>query len=487
MAATLLDNIAVEQNKKYTENYATANKSTNSALVDLFAQAGSLRSRFEDIPLMFIKAFNENRLLATKLAFYLRDIRGGLGERQAARIIFRTLAEYEPEIMKKNLIHITEYGRYDDLMCLLDTSLKDDVISIIKERLTIDLKNMSEGKEVSLLAKWLPSINTSSVQTRAQAKAIIEALDMSMKEYRKTLSALRAYLNVTEVRLSAKDYDYIKYEQVPSNAMMKYRSAFMKNDGERFKAYLDSLEKGETTINASTLFPYDIVEKYLYSGDELTNDAVLEQQWKSLPDYVEGNNNFLIMADVSGSMYGRPMATSVGLAIYFAERNKGPFANKFMTFSSQPELVEIKGTTLREKVFNVMNADWMMNTDIEAAFELVLDTAIKYGSPKEEFPDSIVIISDMEIDRCTNSQDWLFYDNMKKRFEQAGYDIPNIVFWNVNARNNTFHASLENKGVQLASGQSPSVFKTLIEGIYLSPYEYVVQVLSDERYDCITI
>ena len=486
MANSLLENIKKEQTKKLTENYASAYNTSNNFLVDLFGIAGSLRYRdADDIENMFSKAFSTDELLSSKLAFYTRDIRGGLGERETARTMFLALARIRPEILKKNLKYIPEFGRWDDLLIFLDTSLRNDVIEIIKNQLLEDIKAVNEGKAISLLSKWLPSINTSSNDTRKKAYELADALNMSYKEYRKTLSLLRSYLNVTEVRLSSKDYDYIKYEQVPSLAMNKYRYAFEKNDKEKFNNYLTSLKNGETKINASTLYPYNIVEKYLHGQREV--EEILEEQWKALPNYVEGENNFLIMADTSGSMNGRPLATSVGLAIYFAERNKGAFANKFMTFSELPELVELKGETLLEKILNAKNAHWENNTNLEKAFDLVLQTALKYKTPKEEMPSSIVIISDMEIDICTNTNHWGFYDEMKERFEKSGYEIPNIVFWNVNARANTFHADSNTKGVQLASGQSPSVFECLIKGVDLTPYDFMVKTLSSPRYDCIKI
>lgn len=489
-----LENMKDEQNKKLTENGATAFESSKDALVDLFAQVGSMRSRPGEIPALFTKAFAEDELLATKIAFYTRNVRGGLGERDAGRIMFKTLAGIRPEVMRKNLKNIVTFGRFDDLFSLYNSSLKEDVLTIVKEQLQADIDSMNKGQAISLLAKWMPSLNTSSKKTRILAKDICEKLGLSKKDYRKTLSSLRSYLNVTEVRMSAKDYDYIKYLEVPSYAMNRYRTAFYRNDEKRFKDYIDSLKKGEVKVNASTLFPYDIVEKYMqgntyWSGMDYSTqvDDVLEEQWKALPNYVEGENNFLVMADVSGSMSGRPMATSVGLAIYFAERNKGAFSNVFMTFSNKPRLVEVKGKTLCEKIINVSHADWGTNTDLQAAFELVLKTAVKHKTPKEELPTSIVVISDMEIDECTDVKHWGFYDSMKEKFNSHGYEIPNIVFWNVNARHDTFHADANTKGVQLASGQSPSVFKSLVSGIYLTPYEYMVEVLSDPQYDCIVV
>ena len=486
MPEKLLAKIKNQQNKKLTENLASAYSSTNSALLDLFAQAGALRTRVDSIPNKFVNALNEDELLATKLAFYTRDVRGGLGERDAAREMLRTLAVYRPEIMKKNIDYIAEYGRYDDLLYLLDTPCEKEVIGIISRQLSEDLENMKHGKAISLLSKWLPSINTSSASARKKAQKLVKALNMTNKSYRQTLASLRAYSNVVEVRLSNKDYDYLRYDAIPSYAMKKYNRTFVRRDKQRFNAYLESLKKGETKINASVLYPYDIVYQYLYGQGNYV-DEIAEQQWLALPEYVDGENKMLIMADVSGSMHGRPMATSVGLAIYFAERNKGVFHNKFMTFSSEPELVEVKGETLAEKITSVKRANWNNNTNLEAAFDLVLNAAVSSNLPQEDLPKSIVIISDMEIDQCSRQRTWGFYDEMKQRFEDNGYVIPNIVFWNVEARNDTFHIDENKQGVILVSGQSASVFKTVTKVFDMTPYEYMVMVLSDSRYDKITV
>ncbi len=388
-----------------------------------------------------------------------------------------------PDIFNKNLEYIAEYGRWDDLVYLLDDA-PDQVVALIKRQLEKDIENKNKMEPISLLAKWLPSVNTSNRDTVKKGRFLAKKLGMSERQYRKTLADLRNYLRIVEVDMSAKKFSDIDYPSVPSKAMNNYRNAFKRNDEERFTEFLNKVEKGEEKINSSVLYPYDIVEKYLFKS--ATVDKVLEEQWKALPDYVEGENNFLVMADVSGSMYGRPLATSVGLAMYFAERNKGPFANSFMTFSARPELVTIKGDSLLERIRYVANSQWMMNTNLEAAFDLVLKTAVKYGIPKEEMPSSIVVITDMEFDACAD-KNWLFYDTMKQRFENSGYQIPNIVFWNVNSRHNTYHASFDREGVQLASGQSPVVFESLIKGVNLTPYDYMLSVLNTERYEKITV
>ena len=480
----LLDNIRKEQNYTLTENDALALNSTSDNLVNLFAISGAMRERSdEEIEMMFAKALIDDRLVATRMAFYTRDVRGGLGERRTGRLMLRYLAVNYPDVFRKNAAYIPEYGRWDDLVYLLDYA-PDVVVPLLKKQLDEDILNMNKEEPVSLLAKWLPSVNTSNQETVRKGRYLAKRFGMSEREYRQTLSSLRRYLNVVEVKMSAKNYEDIVYPEVPSKAMNNYRNAFKRNDEERFSDFLDKVAKGEEKINASVLYPYDIVEKYLYQENK--EDKVLEEQWKSLPEFVEGENRFLVMADVSGSMSGRPMATSIGLAMYFAERNKGPFANTFMTFSAKPELVTIKGDSLIERIRYIANASWNMNTDLEAAFRLLLYTAVKYRTTAEEMPDSIVVITDMEIDRCTWG-DWLFYDQMKADFEAHGYKIPNIVFWNVNSRNNTYHASFDRKGVQLASGQSPSVFASLVKGINMTPYEYMLSVLNAERYEKINV
>ena len=487
---TLLDNIIKNQSYKLTENGAVALNTTGTSLLDLFAVSGSLRHRSdEDITDMFLKAMAEDKLLATKLAFYTRDVRGGLGERRTSRVMFKALAKYYPDIIIKNISLLPEYGRFDDLFSLFDSAAESKAIEEIARVLKVDLSNMLSGKPVSLLAKWLPSVNTSSYKTRKLGYKLSKALNMSLKEYRKTLSSLRAYLNVTEVRMSNKDYSLIKYEEVPSYAMHNYSEAFKRNDTDRFNKYVDSLNKGESTINASVLYPYDIVGKFIKNGYLIKPDNmdILEAQWKALPNYVTGDNKYLVMADVSGSMAGRPICTSIGLALYFAERNSGPFKNKFLTFSQYPYLKEVHGDNLFEKISYINNADWDMNTNLEAAFDLILSTAVEYNTKPSDMPTSIVVISDMEIDACSDIHKSCFYDQTKERFEANGYQIPNIVFWDVDARSNTFDADKDATGVQLASGQSASVFKSLISGEDLTPYDYMLSVLNTKRYEQIFV
>ena len=495
MSEKFVNALRKEDNYTFTENGAIALKSTESALVDLFGQIGAMRNRTDaDIEAAFSKAFAEDRLLATKMAFYARNIRGGLGERRAARVVFNFLAKVHPDVMRKNIQYVPLFGRYDDLYEFVGTPVENDMWALIKEQWSLDIDNMNNNKPISLLAKWLKSVNTSSDESNRLGKLTAKNLGLSEKEYRKTLSALRRYLDVTEVKMSHNQWSDINYAGVPSRAMSIYRNAFRKHDEDRFNAYIESVSKGESKINASTLFPYDIIEKMQlrtgWNGSYLAvnhYDKVLEEQWKVLPNYIEGENNVLVMADTSASMMGRPMATSVGLAIYFAERNHGVFKDVFMTFSSKPSFVQLKGNTLYEKIKCIPSI--VANTDLEAAFRLILNTAINNNLTAEDMPKSLIVISDMEFDGATygSSRHETFYESMANMYRQHGYEIPNVIFWNVNSRHNVFQVTSKYKGVQLASGQSPSVFKSILNNIGKTPYEAMLSVLSDPIYDCITV
>lgn len=409
---TFLKELKDNLNKTTTFNGANAWKSTNSGLVDLFGSIGSLRNRNEvEIENLFSKAFSEDSLLAMKLLFYARDIRGGLGERRTARVIYKHLGKVHPNILKKNLELISEFGRWDDLLILLDTELCSCVIEIISRQLADDLKS----DRPSLLAKWLPSINTSSRTTKNYAKTIMQGLNWNAKKYRQTLSTLRKKIDVLEVKMSAGKWTEIDYGRVPSNAMNLYCKSFVNNDEQRFKKnYIEAVKKiGDEKINASVLYPYNITEKILYGKADVNID-VLEQQWNSMPDFVMGNsNNVMVMADVSGSMFGRPMATSIGLALYFAQRTKGAFAGHFMTFSESPSIIQVTGGTLYEQVRMVLSSNWGMNTDFEKkALRIILDTAKRNNLDQTELPETLIVVTDMQFDRSiqNTNRDWTFYE-----------------------------------------------------------------------------
>lgn len=495
---TFVSNMQREGNFTHTENGALAMKSTNSAIVDLFGTIGSLRSRSaSEVERLFSAAFAEDKLLATKMSFYARNVRGGLGERTTARNIWHYLAVTFPEVMRKNIEYIPFFGRWDDLYCLLDTPVEKDMWDLISAQYQADVEGMKAHESISLMGKWLKNVNSKNAIYASWGKRTARALHMSDKEYRYARVALNDYLGVVEVSMSNGDFSAIPYEGVSSRAMMLYRKAFQKRDPVGFQAYLDSLTKGEKKVNAATLYPYDILEQYgiserygfgfgrnSYLCCMKVFDRILEEQWKALPNYVEGENNVLIMADTSGSMSGRPLATSVGLALYFAERNHGAFKDVFMTFSDKPKFVTVKGSTLRDKVGSVEAI--VANTNIEAAFRKILDTSVTNHVRPEDMPKALVIISDMEFDSATCWND-TYYNNFAKMYEESGYTLPTIIFWNVNSRHDVFHVACDKRGVQLASGSSPSTFKAILANIGKTPYEAVLDTLNSEMYSMITV
>lgn len=467
-----------------TENGAAALSTTGDARLDLFGTIGSLREADESrITALFAEAYAQDKLFATKIAFYARDIRGGLGERKTFRTIIRYMAEKHPEALKPNLDLIGVFGRYDDMYSLVGTPLEDDMWAAMKKQFEEDLQNLNAGNAISMLAKWIKTADASSIATRKLGILTAQKLGYPVYNFKRIVRNMRKRIGVVESLMSTGRWNEIKYPEVPSRAMMIYRKAFTKHDADRFGEFINKAENGEVKINASTLFPYDIVEKILYGKE---NNKVLEAQWKALPDYVEKGTNVLVMADVSGSMYGRPLATAIGLAVYFAERNAGAYHNLFMTFSGDPKTVLLRGETLGQKIRNVNGANWGNNTDLRAAFERVLEIAERHSIPRGEMPKAIVVISDMEIDSCGN-REWIFYDEMANSFHKSGYVIPNIIFWNVDSRHDTFHADHSRKGVQLASGQSVTVFKQILQNLGYNPVEAMENTINSERYDCIRV
>lgn len=479
---------AMREESKWTktENGADAKNTTDSALLDMFATIGSMRGRSEDkIIQKFELAFQEDPLGAMRCLFWVRDCRGGAGERRVFRVLLPYIAQKHYEELYRNLELIPEYGRWDDFYALIGTPMEEQFWPFISWKLFRDIKEMEAGRPCSLLAKWLKKADASSPNTRKLGIYTAKKLGMSVYDYKRLCVKLRRYIDVVEQRMSANEWDTINYPSVPSRAMMNYRKAFARHDQERFDEYLNKVQSGERKINSATLYPYDIVEKILYQNED---NKVLEAQWNNLPNYVDGDVNAVVMADVSNSMRGRPMATSIGLAMYFAERNTGAYHNLFMTFSGHPEFVEIKGKTITEKIRFISKAKWQMNTDLEAALLKILDVAIEKHCSQDEMPKSLIIISDMEIDRCTNQKHREnFYDYVSGVYEEHGYKIPNVVFWNVNSRHDVFLADKNRKGVQLVSGQSASTFKNLIGCVDKTPVEMMYEVLNSERYQEIQI
>ena len=492
-----------EFNISISENGAIGYCTSGKELLDLNFAVASLRGASEqEIIDKFTKAFFEDKILAMKWLFFARDVRGGLGERRLFRVILKNLVENNPEMVIPVINLIPEYGRYDDLWCLLDNQESAKVVySIVDEQLIEDLHNMKKNKPISLLAKWMPSINASSEQTKKYAKQFCKVFGLTEREYRQILSRLRKYLDVVETKMSAKDWSEIKYEAVPSKANLIYSNAFLKNDEERRKEYLEKLKKGETKINASTLYPHDIVHKYSGGYCRLGNkDATIEALWKALPDTVQGCGNTIVVADGSYSMTdnigGNTTVTALdvanALAIYFAEHSSGEFKDKYITFSERPQLVDFsKADSLHDKLQIALTYDECANTNIEKVFDLILTTAIEHNMRQEDMPKNILIISDMEFDSCATSGDsdiWSrnrpnqrLFEIIAQRYADAGHQLPRLVFWNVNSRTGTIPVKENELGVALVSGFSVNIVKMVMSN-KLDPYECLLETLNSERY-----
>ena len=497
----MLEELKQEANYTLTENGALTHASTLNCCLDLFSGIGALRHvNDEEIIRRFQRAYAENAELAMKCLFFARDIRGGLGERRTFRVILKWLAYNHAESVVKNLQLVAEFGRYDDLLELLETPCSQAALQVIGEQLRQDRAALQEGrgKDISLLGKWLPSINASSQETIRRAKLLVEYLHLDYKTYRKLLAALRAEIKIIENNLRLKDYSF-DYSQQPSKAMLKYRKAFWRNDEERYCQFLDKVNKGEAKLHTGTLAPYDIIAPIIrgygyYWGNQSEEMSAEERKaldttWNAQEDFT-GDENALVVVDGSGSMYGwdnpTPAAVAQSLGIYFAERNQGHFHNHFITFSATPRLVEIKGQDIVDKVQYCMGYDECSNTNLAAVFELLLATAVKHHLPQREMPSRLYIISDMEFDCCDQGAELTNFQYAKAAFEAAGYKLPEVVFWNVAARNSQVPVTKNEQGVALVSGNSPHIFQMLKGGL-LDPLSFMLEVLNGERYAKVVI
>lgn len=491
----MLNYLKQEANKTVTENGAATHITTESDCLDLFATIGALRRESDsEIEARFIRAFTENRDIAMKLLFFARDIRGGLGERRVFKVILNWLAKNEPSTVRKNLTYVAEYGRYDDLLCLMDTPCEKDMLDVIKVQFEADNAALNNGGEVSLLAKWMPSVNASSSETVLCAKKIARHFGMNDANYRKALVSLRAHIRIIENNLREKDYSF-DYSKQPSKAMYKYRKAFMRNDAERYNDFIGKVSSGEVRLHADTLAPYELVEPYINDTYTASSRSFMRQiseqeknllnaTWASLPDF-GSEENAIAVIDTSGSMYwdAKPMpaAVALSLGLYFAEHNTGLYKNHFIEFSARPQLIEIKGDTFADRLRYVASFNEVANTNLEAVFDLILNSAVENNVSASELPAKLIIISDMEFDRCVSNARSTNFKNAKAKFEAHGYNLPDIVFWNVASRNRQQPITKNEQGVALVSGCTPRLFEMVASGI-VNPYAFMLEVVESERY-----
>ena len=500
----LFDSIKRETNFVKTENGALAHKTTFSKVYDMFALGGAYRKRSDaDCILLFKNALAENEILALKCLFYLLDVRGGQGERRFFRVCYKWLCETYPEIAKRNLDVISEYGRYDDILYATDgTKLEDYALFLLKEQLELDLDSTTP----SLLAKWLPSENASNRTTNRLGNKVRTYLKMTHKQYRQTLAKLRARINIVERLMSKNRWDEIEFDKIPSKAGLIYKNAFARRDliAKKYEAFI----KDETkTVNTRALFPYEIVAKatehldwYGRSKTPLddTDRKAIEKYWNNLPDYLQGTPcKMLCMCDTSGSMTGSeasaPINSAIALSMYCAERIGGPWKNHYISFASKPQLIEIEGADFVDKVERIYKTNLVDNTNLIAAFDLLLSIARRYNLSQQDMPETLVVLSDMEIDSGTGSwyndeAEWTAatanteMEKLRVQWELAGYKLPKLVYWNLESRNeNKFLDSGEN--VTFVSGNSPVLFEQVIKGV--TGMDLMLEKLNSKRYEAI--
>ena len=491
----MLEHLKREANLTHTENGALTNLSTGSDLLDLFATIGALRDAPEqEIEDRFLRAYTEAPELAMKLLFYARDIRGGLGERRVFRVILDWLARNHPESVLNNLELIPEFGRWDDLLPLLDGPCRNGTLLTVVRQLKADAAALRSGEAVSLLGKWLPSVNASNPETVRRGRDLARAMGLSERNYRKLLSRLRARIRILENNLRERDYSF-DYEKQPSKAMLKYRKAFWRNDKERYEAFLAQVESGEAKLHTGTLLPYELVEPFLNMTNYWSHHnycaplspeetRTLNVTWEQLEDFA-GDENALAVVDTSGSMYSssRPMpaAVAISLGLYFAERAKGPYRNHYITFSANPQLIELRGDSFAKRLRYICSFSEVANTNLQGVFNLILRTAVKNNLPQSELPEKLYIISDMEFDTCVKNASLTNFQAAEQAYEEAGYRLPKLVFWNVNSRNRQQPVTVNDRGVALVSGCSPRIFSMVMEG-NLDPVSFMLSVLNSERY-----
>ena len=494
--------------KSYTANDGTAYHTSGSPLVDLNFSVPALRqlavdfygkSKHDryfygahcsmdavDALRLFITSYEEDPLYTMKWLMYVRHIKLGLGERDVFRMMLSKIGDLHPEMALQFIIgtELWNYGRWDDVLRIFfDTTsgiLHDGLGELITNQFRRDVMGCGLGDSISLLAKWMLSNNTSSKQKRSEAAILQSLLHLNAREYRKTLSRLREHLAVVDCKASLNQWNDINYNHVPSKANLKYRNAFLKHDEERRKAYLASLQKGDDSvkINADSMFLYDIVQAYIenngfWGGSLKPYDETLEQLWnaqESPKDY----DDILVIRDGSGSMgqqlSGNSSVTALSvadsIALYCAQHNKNEsFKNRFITFSNRPQMVDISMCeTLRDKLRRLHRFDDYSNTDIEATFDLILDTAVKNHLRQEELPSACLVISDMQFDQATKHEDnTTVIESCRKKFEALGYTMPRLIFWNVSVyAHNTIPVQMHPSGVILVCGFSKSIVDMVV-------------------------
>jgi len=446
---------------------------------------------------IFDKAFFENKSDAMKILFYARDIRGGQGERATFKTLMSYAAVNYTGYVRNLVPKIPIYGRWDDLFCLLNTPLENDALNLIGRTLSLNDDRNSSRAEAGLCAKWMPREKSSK---KAIALKIRKHMGLSSKAYRKLLVA-KTY--VVETKMCSKEWGSINYEAVPSLAMKNYGKAFIKNDGERFNSYVSDVSSGVKSINASTLYPHDliknIIDKFIAGHNDVDSNilskdeaAIVQAQWDNLPNYLMNNpERILPVVDTSGSMYScesgpSPISVSIALGLYIAERNNGPFKNHFITFSESPELQKVYGQTIVQKAVNLGSASWGFRTDIHKVFDTILNKAVSESVFDYDMPSTILILSDMQFDMACRSNATAM-QSIAEKYNEHGYSIPKIVFWNLNSSGNNYPVKFDENNTALISGFNPSIMKALLSCGEFTPISIMRETIDSKRYSEIIV
>lgn len=480
-----VDEMKAAANTKFTSNGGIAKTTTMSSIVDLFGIIGSARNMGEnDIINMWNEARRESEILADNMILYTRSIRnGGCGERRIGRLLLKQLAILNPDKVSRNLQKVVDAGRWDDLYSLIDTPVEKHMWAFIKRQMALDIMGCIAQQPISIMAKWLKSTNASSRQTCSLGRITAKKLGMTEKDYRKMLSKLRKYIDVVERKMSAGLWDDINFENVPSVALNRYINSYNKHCAERFEEYKQKVQDGKAKINAATLYPYDIIQKILVNYEWVDQvrmvDDILKLQWNNLPNFLDEPKNVLMVVDTSGSMTCnnyRPLATAMGLGLYFAERNTGAFHNLFMTFSENPSIISLKDSQdFVSKLNTIFSAPWGLNTDLDATFEKVYELSVK----ADDSPAAICIVSDMQIDEWTNpTLANTLADKWEEKFNEAGLKFPKLIYWNVNSTN----TYLGGRNVSYVSGYGINPFKNFTELLEHTPEQAVAKILSKPEF-----
>ena len=465
--------MAQKATEKLTENGDKTYSTSKSACLDLFALGGSLRTRSEsDILALWRLAEEEDPVTAYKILFLIRSVRNGYGERRTFRVVWNSL--YHD--VQSALVHLVpEVGRFDDLEDSI--MLNSQIAMWVRENLDYEYGTLDDGQSPSLLAKWLPC-GRGNESAKERTRRMAKRLGYSEQEYRKKVTAIRKKLDLVESKMVNKEWSKIDYSKLPSLAGHKYTKAFARHDNERYSEFLDKVRKGEVKINAEVITPTEVL-----AGGCRGDWKRAEAEWVCLPDFLGDNNSGIAIVDTSGSMtWGNigggasPLDAAVAMGIYFAEHNKGPFKDLFMTFESSPSFVDLsKHKSLRTKDEAARKASWGGSTNLRRAFESLLDLAKRTKCSPEDMPKSIYIFSDMEFNAGVEDFDETTYESVKRIFKEEGYDLPRIVFWNLNTRNNTLPVQKDEIGTVLVSGYSARTFKTIVKGT--TPEEAMMEAL----------